>query len=198
MAAQALAHLARQRAHDGLADICHLDVRRVDAVARTHAGGHFQSALVAFGNQGFLAGQRVDAVDHVIAVARHQLVDVLAGEKAAQHRHLAIGVDVRDARTHQFGLGLPDGGKQGGQLAVDVADGHHIVIEQGQPPDPGARQRFSAVGTDSAHAGDEDMLAGESADTFAADEDVGAGELGRDSVWHGAIINAMVLMQVTP
>jgi len=49
------------------------------------------------------------------------------------------GLMSADARAHQFRLGLADGGKQCGQLAVDVADGHHVVIEQRQSADTGAR-----------------------------------------------------------
>ena len=67
------------------------------------------------------------------------------------------------------------------------------MIEQCEPSYPGARQRFGAVGADPAHAGDEDMLTFQICQTIVADEDVGTGELGRDSVLHMHIIKDLVI-----
>jgi hypothetical protein len=153
--AQALAHHRRQRAQAGQRNVGDADARRVELVARAHAGCDAQPALEAGRDQRHFAVQRVDAVDDVIEAGRHQIDDVVGRQEFAHQMQLARRIDVADARRHQLGFGLADSGQQRRQLAVDVRRRDHVVIDQRELADPGARERFGAVRTDPAQARDE-------------------------------------------
>lgn len=105
-------------------------------------------------------------------------MDIFASQKSAYQRDGTIRVDVGDARAHQLRFGLPDGGEQSGQLAIDIAGRHHIVIHQRQTAYARARQGFCAIRADTAQARDEDMLTAQLLDAIAAEQDLGAFELG--------------------
>jgi hypothetical protein len=106
-------------------------------------------------------------------------MDIFASQKSAYQRDGAIRVDVGDARAHQLRFGLPDGGEQRWQLAIDIAGRHHIVIHQRQTPYARARQGFCAIRADTAQTRDEDMLTAQLLDAIAAEQDLGAFELGQ-------------------
>jgi hypothetical protein len=68
------------------------------------------------------------------------------------HRHLATGVDVGDALAQRQHLGLAQRGAQRLHLAVDVAFGHVVKVDEHQRGHTAARQRLGRPGADAADA----------------------------------------------
>jgi hypothetical protein len=65
----------------------------------------------------------------------------------------AVRVDGRDALLHRGNLGCAEAGFQGMDLAIHIGLGDVVQVDQCQPADAGARQRFRCPGT---HAADAD------------------------------------------
>ena len=77
-----------------------------------------------------LAAYQVDAVHDVVVVMKKEVLPVGRVVGGAQGVDLHIGVDVAAAGGHHLGLILSHGGMKGAELAVDIGDGHGVLIHQ--------------------------------------------------------------------
>jgi hypothetical protein len=103
----------------------------------------------------------VDGVDDVIEAGEIELVDVAAGDQVVNGAALALRVDGEETLPQGIDLGAADGGIQGMDLAVGVADIDIIVVDQRDQPDAGARAGLGCPGTDAADADNAEMRARE-------------------------------------
>ncbi len=74
--------------------------------------------------------------------------------KSSISRHVAVRIDLRDAFGHDLDFLAADGVAAGRQLAVDVAERDHVVVDQREAADTAARQRLHGPGTDAADTDD--------------------------------------------
>ena len=77
-----------------------------------------------------LAADQVDAVYDVVIIPGEEVLPVGRVVGGAQGVDLHIRVDVAAAGGHHVGLILSHGGMKGAELAVDVGDGHGVLIHQ--------------------------------------------------------------------
>ena len=73
----------------------------------------------------------ITGIYHRIGIWWQQLQPVIGIDKIINALHLAMRVDLRDALTHGFDLGLANRVSQRMDLAVDVGLSHMIHIDQG-------------------------------------------------------------------
>ena len=125
---------ARQIAHANLGDIA-------APTGRAHRNDRLLAAT-APGNHLHLAAETVTGIQHQIHRRSQQRIQIARGDKL----RVQIQVDVRIDRTatlgHRLDLGAPELSIQRRQLPVGIGHAQIIGIDQGQPADTAARQRF--------------------------------------------------------
>ncbi len=161
IAPQLASHLSQQRVATGERERSATDLRRVEPSPRTADGEHGKGAFSGTGEQEAFDRHPVDGVDDPV-VARCQKAFAGAFEEKLRHR---VDFDARVDAAHPFGqcddFGSPDLPFQRGELPVGVGDADVVLINQGQPTDPGAGEGFHRPGADASHADDGDMSPGE-------------------------------------
>ena len=103
-----------------------------------------------------LGAHLVDAVEHRVTLGQ-QRRDILFSDEFLDAVHPASRMDPGNALPHRQHLGLAERGVQRMHLAVDVALGDMVEVDQRQPADARARQRLGRPRADAADADDADM-----------------------------------------
>ena len=152
LAAQPVANLGQQRIAADTRQVVVADAGRIEAAARRPAGDGSDPLPPAPRQQRGLGHHLVDAVEHHIG-RRQQRAGVVGRDELLDAVDPAVRVDRDDALGHRQHLGATIGIAQRMDLAVGVALGNVVEVDQRQVPDRAARQR---LGCPRAHAADAD------------------------------------------
>ena len=162
-APQLLAHDARERVVRRFGQVRHAQGRRIEPVARAHAGNDRDGQLPRAEHERELRADGVDGVDDVIAVLQWELFHVLRRDEAAEAAELDRGVDIPGPLLGGLGLGQAERGMQREDLPVEVREGDRIAVDEHEGADAASYQRLEDVAAhpaqaDHGHAGARELF----------------------------------------
>ncbi|KAH0442962.1 hypothetical protein KCU90_g1484, partial [Aureobasidium melanogenum] len=157
--AQLPAHFRQQRVLDGQREIVDPDARRVQLAARAAYRDQRLFLFDAPRDQRGFGAHAVDCIDHVIKTAAERRREIVRLDEVFHQPHVAERIDCRDAFGHRFDFRFSVVTVQRMDLAVSVALGDIVQIDQGQRADRTARQCLCYPRTHPADADHGDVCA---------------------------------------
>jgi hypothetical protein len=170
IAAQLLPNDSQQLIGRGVPEIARSHLRRIAAPARTANRQHRPAAAFRLRDEQALHAHAVDRIDDKIEWTRQQLIRRSLRKELDDWRNAARGIDGGDALRQHRGFGPADLSIHGGKLPVDVGDAHVVEVNQGERPDPTARQPLDGPRSDAAETHDAHMSRRDARQAFATEQ----------------------------
>ena len=143
--AQLLAHDPGQRTAGGLGDIRNGQQLRLQFVAGAQRRKDGDAALTGLLDQIQLAADQIDGVHDVIVPGGKEVLPVGGVVDADDGMHCRLRTNVPAAGGSGLRFRQPHSGMEGVQLAVDIAEGDGIAVDQRQLTDTGAAQCLGSI-----------------------------------------------------
>ena len=158
-------------------------------VAAAHGAHELEVVFLGIERHGEFGRDGVDGVDHVVDVPAGRVdhlakerVDVLGQDVIGAFDDGGLGVDIVNHGFHHIDLATSQRAVERDGLAVDVARGEHVLVEDDKVPDTAACERFAAVGAHTAAAEHEHACVGEFVERLAPHDDLEFGVAGLGSL----------------
>ncbi len=123
-----------------------------------------------------LGREGVDAIHHtIVMIGLQEGKCAFVTQELLQGFHLAVGVDVAETVAKQDGFGLPDGGTEGYELAVEVGLAHRVAVHKGQMAHSCPTELFGSIAAHSTQSDNKNMGRGQTVEVGLSEEQRSAG-----------------------